>query len=370
MYNMGLKQHGNRTIGKKEFKLSRIMVVLALLIIPTVFFLLYFLSSYTFTFVPAWEDSDFLKWATPICFGIGWIVLILMFANRISNTIDKVDLSFKVIPSRYKIYYGITAIIVFLGIVVPFITPLVCILMFTSFGFRIGTINHDWDEHDRTPKIAYIVMALFAVFPILLAIATYQDIYYLSKTIWDFCRDTVVIPGPNDNGTILEILYRTSMALATALTIGSLIRLIKIGVSDYEQAEIKAERDDIRIGWIRIIEFFLFALFITIEILQITSGINSLLILMKVIYWIGLAIVLFITFVNILRGRSQPDFRQHLIGYILTAVLMGLNLVILSFSTINRDVAIGIKNWSIVISALIYNFVFFFMFFFGASDND
>jgi hypothetical protein len=365
---MGLKQHGNRTIGKKEFKISRIIVVLAVILIPTIFFLLYFAYKeiFDFSFVPAWSGSVFLRWATPICFIIGWLVLIIMFANRISNTIDKVDASFRVIPSRYKVYYGITAVLVFLGIVLPFVTPVVCILMFASFGFRISTMRQDWDEHDKTPKIAYIVMALFAVFPLLLAIAAYQDIYELSEQIWLFYRNYVLF---GTEGTLLEILYRISMSLATAIAVGSLITLVKLGVSEYEQAEIKADREDLRIGWVRVVEFFLFALFITVEMLRIAFEIDSLRILMQVIYWIGLGIVLFITFVNLIRGRSQPDFRRNLIGYLLTAVLMGLNVVIFSTS-LNPNVQIAIKNWSIIISALIYNLVFFLMFFFGATDDD
>ncbi|MBN2154432.1 MAG: hypothetical protein JW776_00125 [Candidatus Lokiarchaeota archaeon] len=356
---MGLKQYGNRTIGKREFKLSRLLVVLALILIPTVFFLLYFAykDQFNFSFVPALENSIFMRWATPISFTIGWIFMILLFANRISDTIDKVDASFRVIPRRYKIYYGITAMVVFLGIVVPFITPIICILAFASFGFRISTIGHDWDEQEKVPKITYIVMAIFAVFPIFLAIATYQDIYFLSIAIFDYYQTNY-----------LEILYRISMSLATALTIGSLIILVKLGVSEYEQAEIKAEREDIRIGWVRVVEFFLFALFITIEILEYIYDIQSLRILMLVIYWIGLGIVLFVTIVNITRGRSQPEFRRYLIGYILTVILMGLNLVTLYF-TGNPTLQKAIQNWSIIISALIYNIVFFLMFFFGASED-
>jgi len=369
---MGLKQHGNRTIGKKEFKISRIIVVLAVILIPTIFFLLYFAyrDVFDFSFVPAWSGSNFLRWATPISFIIGWLVMILMFSNRLSNTIDKVDLSFRVIPSRYKIFYGITAVIVFLGIVLPFITPLVCILMFASFGFQISTMRKDWDESDKTPKIAYIVMALFAVFPLLLAIAAYEDIYQLSEQIWIFYSSPAhSLIGAE--GTLLEILYRISMSLATSIAIGSLITLIKLGASEYEQAEIKAEREDLRIGWVRVVEFFLFALFITIEMLRLANNeINSLKILMQIIYWIGLGIVLFITFVNLIRGRSQPDFRKNLIGYLLTAVLMGLNLLIFTFSSLDPNVALQIKNWSIIISASVYIIVFFIMFFFGASDDD
>ncbi|TFG19547.1 MAG: hypothetical protein EU530_05895 [Promethearchaeota archaeon] len=366
---MGLKQHGNRTIGKKEFKVSRIIVVLAVVLIPTIFFLLYFAyrDVFDFSFVPAWSGSVFLRWAAPISFIIGWLVMILMFANRLSNTIDKVDVSFRVIPSRYKIFYGITAVIVFLGIVLPFITPVICILMFASFGFQISTLRKDWDESDRTPKIAWIVMALFAVFPLLLAIAAYEDIYQLSEQIWIFYSS---VPLVGTEGTLLEILYRISMSMATAITIGSLITLIKLGASDYEQAEIKAEREDLRIGWVRVVEFFLFALFIMIEFIRMAEEIPSLGVLMQVIYWIGLGIVLFITVVNLIRGRSQPDFRRHLIGYILTAILMGLNLLIFSFSTLDPNVAFQIKNWSIIISASVYILVFFFMFFFGATDDD
>lgn len=365
---MGSKQYGNRTIGKREFKLSRILVVLALIIIPTAFFLLYFAYTdvFDFSFVPAWGGSIFLRWATPISFTVGWVFIILLFKNRIAGTIDKVDESFRVIPSRYKIYYGITAIIAFLGIVVPFITPVICILAFASFGFQLSTMRKDWDESDKTPKWAYITMALFAVFPLLLALAAYEDIYELSVNIWNFYRNHVLF---GTEGTLLEILYRISMSLATAITIGSLITLIKLGVSEYEQAEIKAEREDLHIGWVRVIEFFLFALFITIEMLRIAYGIDSLKILMQIIYWIGLAIVLFITFVNLLRGRSQPDFRRNFFGYLLTAVLMGLNLLIFSTS-LTPSVQIGIKNWSIIVSALIYNIVFFLMFFVGASDDD
>lgn len=373
---MGLKQHGNRTIGKRELKISRILVVLAIILIPTALFLLFFLKTDVFDFdwVPAWEDNNFLRWFTPVVFTISWLVFLIMFANRLANTIDKVDDSFRVIPSRYKIFYGITAIFVFIGIIVPFITPVICILMFSSFGFRVSTINRDWDEQGNTPKIAWIVMALFAVFPILLAIATYPDIYQLSVEIMDFYRDVVIFKPDSSvvgdgQGTLLEILYRISMSMATAITIGSLISLIKLGVSEYEQAEIKAKREDLNIRWIRLLEFLLFALFITVEFLHLRFEIPSLRILMQVIYWIGLVIVLFVTIVNMIRGRSQPDFRRHLIGYVLTAILMGLNLLIFS-TTLTPDVQLKIKNWSIIISALVYNSVFFLMFFVGASDDD
>lgn len=328
----GLKQVGERRIHK--FLLSRLLVIAAIIAIPILMFLL-FNESMTNVFKMAWVPPsmrNFVLIFTPWLFSVGWVFMLILFANRTSGSIDAIDVNFKVVPNRYKIFYGINAIVVMVIFSFPIFTPIVCILAFASLGYRLGTIRKDWEKNDKTPILAIILTIIFAVFPLIISIAVLPDMITFSGYIWSKYWVPLINP-----------LYSLSMALSTALTFGSLIILIKAGVSEYEQVKTLADKKDLNIKWVKWFEVIVFAFLVFLEYEQLAFK--------QIFYYAGLIIVIFVFIVNFIKGRSmQMDFRSYWIGYILTIILLGANALSLNQLGFGQ----AVKNASVIISAAMY----------------
>ncbi|MCP4760619.1 MAG: hypothetical protein GY870_02485 [archaeon] len=279
---------------------------------------------------------------TPWFLTIGWIFMFILFANRISGSIDKFDEVIQVISPRYKLFYGINAIALLLIFVIPLMTPIIAILAFSSFGFRISTFRVDWEERDdETPKFASFISVLFAIIPGIITIAIFPDFFIFTQFLWI----TYWMP-------IIEPLYRISLCISSALTIGTLCYIFITGVAEYENASV-LEGEKVNISWIKPFEAILIILFLFLEFSE-----NP---LIQIFYFTGLFICIFVAFVNFVKGRKQPDFENYLLGYILMIIFYGANLI--RWSMEEGEGTQLIVLITVIFSALMYIVLYFISFF-------
>ncbi|MHA1729547.1 MAG: hypothetical protein ACTSWY_12590 [Promethearchaeota archaeon] len=337
-----LKKAGERKI--KGILLSRLIVITMIILVPIVSFIL-FSGTMTFTFleftfnnlwVPdSWKNTILI--AAPWFFSIGWLFILILFANRIAGSLDEVDINSQVVPQRLKIFFGIQAIILIIIFGFPLLTPAICILSFASFGFNLTTFRKDWNLDEKTPKIALIMSIIFAIFPAVISFAVLPDMFQFSQFIWNnFWRPYI------------DPFYKFTMALCTTLTIGSLIILFKTGVSEYEQAK-NLNNSDLNLNWVYVFEFILILFLLFLEWKKIEF--------IQVFYVAGFLIACFVTLINYLRGRKELKISNYLIGYLLTVILLGINLL-----QEMGLMGIEVKNISIIVSASVYIFIYFIVF--------
>ena len=231
---------------------SRLIVLITIILVPIVIFSIYNLADFNL-----WYSSDpviklvIIKIMCPLVFSISWLFFLILFVNRIATTLDDFDKTISVVPSRLKFFYGINAIYILLIFIFPIITPIISILSFASFAWRLTTFKKaDWDDDTETSFITKSMMILFSIIPVFCAISVLPDFIRLAIFLWE----VIWIP-------LLPYLFIISYSLFTSLSIGALIILFYTsGISEYEQMSLEPAKKQIL--WnVKIIEIFLFGFF-------------------------------------------------------------------------------------------------------------
>ena len=325
----------------KGLLISRLIVLVSIILVPIVIFLLY-----NFAGFDLWFSNDqmleivIIKILCPLVFSVSWLFFLILFAERFSNALDDFDKKISVVPSRLKFFYGINAVYILLIFVFPLITPLISVLSFASFAWRLTTFRKErWEEDTRISVLTWVMMGFFALIPIFCSVVVLPKYFVLAEFLWN------VIWLPN-----LDLLFTISYSLFTALAIGSLIILFyNSGISEYEQ--IFAEPSEKQKYWnVRFLEIFLFGFFLVLDIYEFA--------VIDFFYLLGFIIIIFTSIVNFFRGKSKyHGFKSHFIGYIIAAIFIGTNVI---FST--AEFSGFLRVWSLVISAVIYIFVLVYTF--------
>jgi len=329
----------------KEIKgliLSRIVVLLSIILVPIAMFLIFNLTDFNLWFSSnAALKTGIIKILAPTVFSISWLFFLILFADRFANTLDDFDRTISVVPSRLKFFYGINAIYILFIFVFPLITPLISVLSFASFAWRLTTFRKDrWEEDTKISVFTWIMMGLAAILPIFCSIVVLPRYFILVGFLWN------VIWLPN-----LQYLFIISYSLFTSLAIGSVIILFSnSGISEYEQTILDTPQKN-KFWNVKIIEVFLFGFFVFLDLYDKSR-------IIELFYWAGFVIILFTSVVNFFRGKSKyKDFKSHFIGYLIAAVFIGSNVV---FAT--TDISGYFRFGSLLISAILYIFVFFYTF--------
>ena len=328
----------------KEIKgliVSRLVILLSIILVPIAMFLIYNLTDFNLWFSnDATLKTGIIKILCPTVFSISWLFFLLLFADRFANTLDDFDRTISVVPSRLKFFYGINAIYILFIFVFPLITPLISVLSFASFAWRLTTFRKErWEEDTKISIFTWILMGIAALLPLFCSIVVLPEYFVLADFLWN------VIWLPN-----LELLFTISYSLFTSLAIGSLIILFSnSGISEYEQTMFDAPQKN-KFWNVKILELFLFGFFVFLDLYNFS--------IIEFFYLAGFILILFTSVVNFFRGKSKyKDFKSHFIGYLIAAVFIGSNVL---FTT---TVISGIlRVWSLVISAVLYIFVFFYTF--------
>jgi len=327
----------------KEIKgiiVSRLIILLSIILVPIAIFLIFSLTSFNL-----WYSNDvelefwIIRILCPSVFSISWLFFLLLFAGRFSNTIDDFDHKISVVPSRLKFFYGINAIYILFIFVFPFITPIVSILSFASFAWRLTTFKKDnWESDSKVSALTKIIMVVASILPIFCTISIVPHFFALSSFLWE----DIWIP-------ILPYLFIISYSLFTALAFGSLIILFyNSGISEYEQIFIEPSQKQI-LWYIKFLELILFVFFFLLDYFEFD--------VIDFFYIAGFIAIIFTSIVNFFRGKSKyKGFKSHFFGYLIAAVFISSNVIF----TAEISEIVGIV--SLIISAMLYIFVLFYTF--------
>ncbi|KKK43369.1 hypothetical protein LCGC14_0554190 [marine sediment metagenome] len=329
----------------KEIKgliISRLVVLFSIILVPIAIFLIYNLVDFDLWFAPNNEQLKFgiIKLLSPIVFSVSWLFFLILFAERFSDTLDDFDETISVVPSRLKFFYGINAIYILFIFIFPIISPIVSVLSFASFAWRLTTFKKKrWEEDSKVSVLTWVMMSIAAILPIFCSIVVLPEYIKLADFLWN---DLWV---PN-----LDLLFTISYSLFTALAIGSLIILfLNSGISEYEQIIGSSSQKQTFLN-VKILEIFLFGFFIFLDLYNFP--------VIDFFYLLGFVIIIFISVVNFFRGKSKfENFKSHFIGYLIATIFIGSNVI---FS--NSGVSEFLRVWSLVISAILYIFIFFYTF--------
>ncbi len=320
---------------------SRLIVLIAIILVPIVIFLVYNLADFNL-----WYSSNpvlklvIIKILSPLVFSISWLFFLILFVNRIAATLDDFDKTISVVPSRLKFFYGINAIYILLIFIFPIITPIISILSFASFAWRLTTFKKEaWDDDTETSFITKFMIILSSIIPIFCTISILPEFIILGIFLWE----VIWLP-------LLPYLFIISYSLFTSLAIGALIILFYTsGISEYEQMFLEPAKKQIL--WnVKILEIFLFGFFLFLDITNLP--------VIDFFYMIGFIIIIFISIVNFFSGKAKvKNFKSHFFGYFIAVVFIGSN-VLFSTSLLSEILRI----WSLIGSAILYIFVFFYTF--------
>ncbi|MFX0010252.1 MAG: hypothetical protein ACFE9R_08060 [Candidatus Hermodarchaeota archaeon] len=325
----------------KGIIVTRLIVLLAIILVPVSIFLIFSLVDFTLWYSP--YDSDLTFWIIkilcPTVFSVSWLFFLILFANRFANTMDSFDEKISVVPSRLKFFYGINAVYILLIFIFPLITPFISILSFASFAWRLTTFKKEsWEDNSQISLLTKIAMVVAALVPIFCTVSIIPEFLELPLFLWN-----------NVWLKIIDYLYMISYSLFTALAIGSLIILFSnSGITEYEQIFTDTSQKKSFVH-VKVLEVFLFGVFLLLDLYNFP--------IINLIYTVGLGIVIFTFIVNMIRGKSKyGNFKSYFVGYLIAAVFIGSNVILAG------EFSLILRSWSLLISAILYIFVLFYTF--------
>ncbi|MFX1409095.1 MAG: hypothetical protein ACFFA6_01985 [Promethearchaeota archaeon] len=332
----------------KGILFSRLLVLVSIVLIPIITFLIYIFADFKLWFAKDNEDLTLLiiNILCPLVFSISWLFFLILFANRFAETIESTDRVVGVIPLRLKLFYGLNALYILLIFVFPLITPVISILTFASFGWRLTTMRKErWEEDTKVSLLTKIIMILASILPIFCAVVILPEYIKLSIFLWS----DIWVP-------LLDIIYIISYCLCTALAIGSLFILFaNAGISEYEQIFEDTTRK--RFVYIKIFEIVLFGFFLVLALYDFYEVYDFEVV--NLFYNAGFVIVLIVSIVNYISGKQKTSkFQGHLAGYILAAIFMGSNLIFIS----ETEFSDFMRTTSLLISGILFILVFLYTF--------
>jgi hypothetical protein len=208
-------------------------------------------------------------------------------------------------------------------------------------AWRLTTFRKErWEEDTKISKITWIMMALASIIPIFCAVSVLPGFFVLADFLWN----VLWVP-------LLPYLFSISYSLFTALAIGSFILLvINSGISEYEQLWVDSSKKE-SVWNIKILEVFLFGFFLFLDLYKFD--------IIDLFYMAGFILIIITSIVNFFQGKSKvKSFKSHLFGYIIAAIFIGSNVI---FST--TEISGFLRVWSLLLSAILYIFVFFYTFY-------
>jgi len=325
----------------KGILIPRLVVLLAIFLVPLSIFLIFSLVDFNL-----WYSNDatlnfiVIKILSPIVYSVSWLFFLILFANRFANTIESFDDKISVVPSRLKFFYGLNAVYILFIFIFPFITPVISILSFASFAWRLTTFRKEsWEDDTETSFLTKLVMVLASLLPIFCTVSILPEFLELPVFLWN-----------NVWLYLIDYLFKISYSLFTALSIGSLIILFSnSGISEYEQLFTDTTQKKSFTN-VKFLVVFLFGFFLFLDINEYP--------IVELIYTAGLVVVIFTYLVNLIRGRSKyGSFKSYFLGYLIAAVFIGSNVILTT-----EEISEFLRVWSLLLSAILYIFVLFYTF--------
>ncbi len=331
---------------------SRLIVLMAIILVPIAEFIIFNLIDFEFRIL-FWVINDpeakfwIIKILSPTVFSVSWLFFLILFSDRFAKTLDSMDHTVSFIPLRLKLFYGIVSIIFMFILVFPLITPIVSVLSFMSMAWRLTTYKkEDWENTDISFFTKFF-MGVAAILPLFCSIIIIPQYLILATSLINFMWQTPIFFGH----TLIQALITFSYSLCTALAIGSFfILLANKGVSEYEQLYPDAKQN--RSIWhIRLLELGLTGFFLYLSY----GGFQD---IAQFFYYTGFVVVVLVSIINYFSGKQKSKkFSGHVFGYILAALFMGSSLL-----TFNVTLSSTFSIIMLIILAGIFIFVFIYTF--------
>ncbi len=170
----------------KGIIISRLFVLIFIILVPIIMFLIFILADFKLWF----SDNPTLnliiiKILCPTVFSIAWLFFLILFATRVSKTIESMDKIAGVIPIRLKLFFGANALFVLFIFVFPIITPVIAVLSFSSMAWRLTTFRKESWEEEKVSLFTKVLMVLFSILPIACSIIILPQYIILAIFLWE-----------------------------------------------------------------------------------------------------------------------------------------------------------------------------------------
>ena len=308
---------------------GRLVVLLfALALVPAYFILFFMFIKIDFTILGDIAIL-FIIFINPWIYILSWELWLLLFGTRIANSYERMKNIVSFVSIRYNLYYGLTALSFVFAFVFPLITPLVSSLVIGSIVWRLTTSRHDWERNEKTPAWVIIIVILVMIVPIACNIYFYVEFIPQTIEFWDNVYIGIIIPP----------LRNIAKALATAVTLGSVIYLFMYGTSEYELVIGEGKRPR-EITYIRVLQVLLFGFFLFLVYT------NSL--LFTIIQYFVIFMNVLIILGNLRKSRQIKGVRKSVVSYLLITALF-------IFSVLNNVI---VENIILIFSSLLYIITF------------
>ncbi|MHA1241577.1 MAG: hypothetical protein ACTSQU_12435 [Promethearchaeota archaeon] len=181
-----------------------------------------------------------VKVLSPTVYSVSWLFFLILFANRFANTMESFDDKISVVPSRLKFFYGINAVYILFIFVFPIITPVISVLSFASFAWRLTTFRKEsWEEDTDISFFTKFIIVLAALIPIFCTVSIIPEFLELPLFLWN-----------NIWLGLIDILFKISYSL--------------LGISEYEQLFSDPSQKKSFVN-VKVLEVFLFGFFLFLD---------------------------------------------------------------------------------------------------------
>jgi hypothetical protein len=267
---------------------TRLAVVILAVIGPIYFFLLMFFIPQMAPFGDALLDLLFHHVAVPIVFTAPWLGLIYYQRYRLANTVYIMDDTISSVPLRWRVFYGINAAFVLMLFVLPMTTPPLAIILGLYVAgtvfFRIGVGKFGGGKPGAALAVlGALALCVLPTFVMLEFLPSYIEVWQIILATWETFW--------------WKVVYGFAQCLVNALSFGAPIYFIYFGASEYDKGLYGEVYTKTPTKWIRIGEFILFFVFLSLYLPPIPTPLGTIpfldqsIIFTSFINWVSLSIV-------------------------------------------------------------------------------
>jgi hypothetical protein len=321
-------------------------MLLLLVGIPLLVFSLFFGLGQESSWLPDSQFKEiFVGWVTPLCFSLCWVYIIMVFKTDMVDVLEMMDTTGSVIPTRMKFFFSLNALLILCLFIIPIISPVITILTFSSLIWKATTSKKEMAQGESIGMLWKIIIVLVSIVPLIAAIFVLPGIIKIAGSFW------------NDNWvTNLEAINNINMAIATSMTISDfymISSIMRTGPQDYHYLESDNEEGSPYAFSKRIIQLVFFALMLYLWYIDHPF--------FRYLTWIGLILVGLIWLLTTAMNANNRNFNisNNILGYALLGIFLVANLIAFPLTRVN----VIIQNVALILSGLIYLFIFFYALF-------
>ncbi|MEQ9714544.1 MAG: hypothetical protein ABGF52_03295 [Candidatus Asgardarchaeum sp.] len=295
----------------QEIFYAKLLTLILALLTPIYFIILVFIiPEIGNVVVPLPIPETAIKILTALVISFPWIFLIYELRNILPEAFIELKNTTSLIPLKWKIFYGVNALIVATFFIIPLVTPLFTIVMCFIIAGRIVSHLIDIEKHG---KLIWILWSIFSTI-LLLTLGYFIAILVFSNMV-GIVFSLIVVWYQH-----IEIIAALSIWVANSLAYGSLIEIIFLYKIHKEIDIIGMKTTDVPYHAIRIFEL---CFFLTLAVIWLYFSE-----LRDVIFFyinnIALAIVIMVFVFGTVSGMKKKKMQTSFIGILVAAVFVSI----------------------------------------------